>query len=278
MAPIDDVVNHRLTHLPNPIVRGPKSSLDWCDYFETNAKRLLPIPWEAGVDLTAAERNAVAHSLQVFQLGETGEGGHIMATAGKYAVQSGDIHYPAALRMFIEEEHRHAALLGQALDLAEIPCLSKQWSDGIFRRLRHFGGLELAICVLLTAELIAKIYYAALHAATGSTVLRRICEQILRDEAMHVKFQSERLWILRRGRAGWAHRTAVALQGLLFFATCVVFWISHRRVLIAGGFTLRRFARRARNEFQYVLSVGQAFQPDTSAKLTSAARYGSFGA
>ena len=202
---------------------------------------------------TANERNVVARSLQVFQLGETGEGKHIMGAAGAYAARSGDVHYPAALRMFIEEEHRHAALLGRVLDMAKIPRLSNQWSDGIFRKLRHLAGLELAICVLLTAELIAKIYYAALHAATGSMILRRICEQILRDEAMHVQFQSERLWILRRGRWRWACQSAIALQGLLFFVTCVVFWISHRQVLVAGGFSLRRFARRARNEFRYVV-------------------------
>jgi hypothetical protein len=278
MVQIAKLTTSRLIDECKPLVRSPKSSLDWCEYFEANANRLLPIPWELEVDLTTPERNVVAHSLQVFQLGETGEGRHIMAAAGAYAAQSGDVHYPAALRMFIEEEHRHAALLGRVLDTAEIPRLSKQWSDGIFRRLRHIASLELAICVLLTAEMIAKIYYAALHAATGSKVLRRICEQILRDEAMHVKFQSERLRTLRQGRGDWGRRTAVALQSLLFLATCVVFWISHRRLLAAGGFTLRRFARRARNEFRYVVSIGQAFQPDKSANPTFAARGGSIGA
>jgi hypothetical protein len=237
-------------------------SLEWCDYFQANAQRLLPIPWQAGAELTEAERNVVAHSIQVFQLGETGEGRHITRAAGAYAERSGDVYYPAALQMFIEEEHRHAALLGRFLDAAEIPRLTKQWSDGIFRKLRHLAGLEMAICVLLTAELIAKIYYAALHAATASLVLRRICEQILRDEAMHVRVQSERLWILRRKRGEFGRRSAVALQGLLFFMTCVVFWISHHRMLRAGGFSLRRFARRARNEFRF--AVGPACRAVTA--------------
>jgi len=252
MAQIDEIAMQRVTGSSIAAARGLMSSRDWCDYFQVNAQRLLPIPWEAGSDLTEAERKAVAHSIQVFQLGETGEGNHILRCAGGYAERSGDVYYPAALRMFVEEEHRHAALLGRFLDTAEIPRLTKQWSDGIFRKLRHLAGLELAICVLLTAELIAKIYYAALHAATGSTILRRICEQILRDEAMHVRFQSERLWILRRGRGKFACQCAMALQGCLFLMTCVVFWISHRRALSAGGFSLRRFARRARNEFRYV--------------------------
>jgi hypothetical protein len=268
MAQIGEVATQQVPDQRNVVAGNANSSLEWCDYFQANANRLLTIPWECGVGFTAAERSVVARSLQTFQLGETGEGRHIMAAAGVYAAQSGDAHYPAALRMFIEEEHRHAALLGRVLDMAEIPRLTKQWSDGVFRKLRHLAGLELAICVLLTAELIATIYYAALRAATGSMILRRICEQILRDEAMHVKFQCERLWILRQGRTKWACRSAVALQGLLFFATCVVFWISHRRVLATGGFSPRRFARRARNEFRYVVRKSGDRRVVQSGRLT----------
>src|SRR5690349_5606161 len=116
--------------------------------------------------------------------------------------------------MFVEEEHRHAALLGQFLDRADIPRLTRQWSAGIFRKLRHLAGLELAICVLLTAELIAMIYYSALRRATRSVVLQRVCQQILRDEVMHLKFQSERLAILRRGRPHWVQRMAIGAQWL----------------------------------------------------------------
>lgn len=229
----------------------PRSSTAWCDYFRANAQRLLPIPWDEGVDLTPAESAIVARSVQTFQLGESGEGRHILKAAGRYAARTGDTDYPAALRLFIGEEHRHAALLGRILDAAGIPRIQTQWSDGIFRRLRHLGGLELAICVLLTAELIAKIYYAALHAATGSTVIRRACEQILRDEAMHIQFQSERLALLRRSRPHWLRRISVALQSFFFYGTCAVFWLSHRRMLTAGGFPLRRIIRRARHEFRW---------------------------
>jgi hypothetical protein len=117
------------------------------------------------------------------------------------------------------------------------------------------AGLELAICVLLTAELIATIYYAALRGATKSIVLKRVCEQILRDEAMHVQFQSERLAALRAGRRRSARLASVLAQTLFFTATCTVFWISHRRVLWAGGFSPRKFARRARLVFQHSTSI-----------------------
>lgn len=238
-----------------PIARQAWTSRAWCDYFEYNGTRLLAIPWEAGVDFTPAERKSVAKSLQIFQLGETGEGRHIRREADRYAARTGDFDYPVALRQFIAEEHRHAALLGRVLDAAVIPRLRQQWSNGAFRRLRHLAGLEVAICVLLTAELIATIYYVALRGATKSIVLRRVCEQILRDEAMHVRFQSERLADLRQGRSRWGRRGSAAMQGLFFAVTCGVFWVSHRRVLSAGGFSLRRFARRAFLAFEHSASI-----------------------
>jgi hypothetical protein len=237
------------------VKRSPRSSADWSDYFHANARRVLSIPWDQGVNFTIDERNAVARSIQIFQLGETGQGRHITRAAQEYAKRTGDIHYPAALALFIEEEHRHAALLGRVLDAAAVPRIHRQWSAGIFRKLRHVAGLELAICVLLTAELVAMIYYSALRRATRSVVLRRVCKQILRDEVMHLKFQSERLAILRARRSRWARQMVVGAQWMLFVVTCGVFYCAHRRVLKAGGFSVRCFARRARHEFLHVVGV-----------------------
>jgi hypothetical protein len=233
----------------------PLTSAEWCDYFQANNRRVVTIPWEAGVEFTAAERAAVARSIQIFQLGETGQGRHITRAAAEYARRTGDVLYPRALQLFIEEEHRHAALLGRVLDASGIPRIGQQWSAGVFRKLRHLAGLEAAICVLLTAELIAMIYYAALRRATASKVLRRVCDQILRDEVMHLRFQCERLAILRQGRPRWVRRLASGVQSLLFLGTCAVFYFAHRRVLRAGGFSVRRFARRARHEFLHAAKM-----------------------
>lgn len=245
---------------PRNRARVLRTSEEWCDYFQTNATSLRPIPWDLGVTFTDTEKRVIAASLQTFQLGETGEGKHIRRCADRYALQSGDTHYPLALRRFIDEEHRHAAELGKILDAAGIPRLKRHWSDSVFRRLRHFGGLELAISVLLTAELIAKIYYAALRDATCSPVLRALCEQILQDEVAHVRFQTERLALLRRGRPRFLIRCAQFLQGLLFTSTCAAFWITHRPVMRAGGFPFPRFLRRARHEF---LSALHTMNPAT---------------
>jgi hypothetical protein len=225
------------------------------EYFLHNKKRPRSIPWEEGVILTAAERAAVIRSIQTFQLGESGEGKHFLRVAERFAQKGGDPDYMVALEMFLEEEHRHASELGRALDLVGEPRLTKEWTDNIFRWLRHRAGLELMIAVLLTAEVLAQVYYFALARATNSVTLQRLCGQILTDEAAHVRFQAERLALLRRKRT----RLRLALTSLcdraLFAATCLVVWRGHRPVFRAARFSFRTFWRQAQRAFHRSLRL-----------------------
>jgi hypothetical protein len=216
----------------------------WREYFRHNALSLLTIPWRDGVAFTDAERDAVAASIQEFQLGESSEGKHFQGLARQYAERTGDHDYVYALRLFIAEENRHARDLGRVLDLAGIPRTAHTWPDAVFRWLRHRAGLELSIAVLVTAEIIAKVYYAALREATGSSVLRRLCDQILADEERHVRFQCERLAILRARRSRVTVWLKGAVQRGFFGGTCWVVWWKHRRALRAGGYGLWTFMRR----------------------------------
>lgn len=224
------------------------SSQQWCRYFQANAKWLLDIPWELGPELTEEERTAVAESMRGFQLGESSEGRHLLRGAQAYALRTGDRAYVPATRLFIAEEQRHARDLGRFLTLAGMPLLSRSWPDTVFRRLRHLAGLELSIAVLITAEIIAKVYYAALRRATGSRVLRRLCDQILHDEFAHVCFQAQRLALLRRRRPrSWItlmHR----FHHFFFGGTCLVVWWKHARALAAGGLTFSNFWVAAQRE------------------------------
>jgi hypothetical protein len=226
------------------------ASAGWLDYFQRNCHELLDVPWERGAEVTAAEVSAIRSSIQGFQLGESSEGRHLMKCARSYAVQNNDPDYGLAVELFIKEEQRHARDLGRFMDLAGIPRITKTWPDTVFRRLRHTADLEISISVLLTAEIIAKVYYPALRAATQSAVLRMICDQIIHDEAPHVEFQCQRLAILRRncGRLSLAVRHA--LQRFLFFGTCFVVWHKHGRAMRAGQLTFGAFWQRAWHEFE----------------------------
>ncbi len=113
--------------------RGPKSSREWCAHFRHNSELQFDIPWNEGVHLTEAERATVAKSIQQFQLGESGQGRHLIRVAGDYAARSGDQDYVEAVKLFIKEEQRHAAYLGRFLDVAGIQQIRREWSNGFFR-------------------------------------------------------------------------------------------------------------------------------------------------
>lgn len=225
-------------------------SREWRLYFEANAKSLRQIPWDRGPELTHEERRAIARSVAEFQAGESSEGGTMLRYAREYAAKSDDLEYVSAIRLFIAEEQRHARDLERFLSLNGIPRVQTTFNDRVFRKLRHlFGGLEVSVGVLITAEIIAIVYYSALQEATRSAILRAICEQILADEARHVRFQSEQLAILRAGRNGLGRIVAMGLQRFLFLGTVPVVWLSHRRALRRGGLGVAGYWRRSWREF-----------------------------
>src|SRR5215510_431702 len=152
-----------------------RSSQHWVEYFRRNRASLLVIPWELGIRLSVEEKRAVASSVPEFQLGESSDGLRFIEMAELYALRSGDVEYVRALKLFIREEQRHGRDLGKVLDAAGIARIGHSWSDAIFRWLRHRCGLGLSIAVLVTAEIIAKVYYLAVQRATGSVVIRKLC-------------------------------------------------------------------------------------------------------
>ena len=225
-------------------------SRDWRIHFERNAASLLPIPWDRGADLTDDECAAISSSLQEFQAGEYSEGRHLYQFAREYAARTGDYEYLKAIRLFIAEEQRHALHLGRFLAINGIPLVDTTFADWVFRRLRNLvNSLELSIAVLVTAELIAKVYYAALREATQSTVLRRLCDQILTDEYAHVRFQCGQLHALQAGRSRIMMAATRTAQRLLYGATVTLVGWSHRRVITRGGLSFVDWWTRCWQEF-----------------------------
>lgn len=230
-------------------------SAGWRRSFERNARSLLDIPWSVGADLSAEAAGAIASSLQEFQAGERSEGKHLYRAAQQYASATGDADYLAAMRLFIAEEQRHARDLGRFLTMNGIPLVETTFADRVFRHLRVLiPTLEMSIAVLVTAEIIAKVYYAALRDATASAVLRRLCDQILHDEWAHVDFQCAQLRRLRAGRSRIAAAVTQTLQQGLFTVTTLVVWWGHRRVIARGGMTCRVWLRACQQEFREAFS------------------------
>lgn len=204
----------------------PISSRDWASFFATNTQR-----WDKFVrnlELEQIQLNPdFVDSIKTFQLGEQSEGRTLIALATKYAQQHNDPDYLCAIQQFIKEEQRHAYFLAEALQVNDAQPIQKQWTDGLFRKLRKLCGLETMISVLLTAEIIAIAYYSTLAKASTDHQARWLFERILQDEVTHLQFHGEHLSQLRSGP--WSIRWALHRAFVAMVATLV--WIEHRHVL-----------------------------------------------
>lgn len=207
-------------------VPSKRSAKDWSIYFSLNTKR-----WQQfadTTDLSKAELNpAFVDSIKTFQLGEQSEGKTLRSLASKYAANHNDPDYAIAIQQFIGEEQRHAKYMAQALQHSGNELFAKAWSDSLFRQLRKLCGWEVMVSVLLTAEIIAIAYYAALAQASSHPIAKQLFERILQDEAVHLQFHGEYLsrdrphqFSLRWG----LHRLFVGVVSLLV-------WHEHKHVL-----------------------------------------------
>lgn len=220
---------------------APVASAVWADHFRRNRQHPPKLPLIDGPQLTDAQRGVLRHSIAEFELGERSEGRHLMGFVKAYARRVGDPDYVEAMGLFIAEENRHARYLEVFMRIEGMAQARKTTVDSAFRVLRKLAGLELAIRVLVTAEIIAQVYYRGLRDATASTILRAICRQILIDEKQHIVFQCQRLAMIRRPRSVvtmWRRR--IGDRALIELAIAVV-WKNHAAAMRLGGFSFRRF-------------------------------------
>jgi len=196
----------------------------WIQYFQWNNKQLLEIPWNDLYQVSEHERKRISSSIRVFQLGESSEGHHLQKAAEKYASRAGEKDLIQAIKLFIAEEQRHARYLAYFMTQQKIQFAKRQWTDTAFRTLRRLWNLEICIVVLLTAELVARLYYKALQAATQSSILKNICAQLLRDEVAHVHFHTAILGSIRKHRS----------RRLLFFQDALYRTFHNCTLLVVG--------------------------------------------
>jgi ferritin-like protein len=210
---------------------------DWVRYFAQNHWPELP----SASPLSDAERELIAKSVRQFQLGEGSDGRTLLRLGGGL----NDPDYTQSLERFIREEQRHSEMLGRFLDAQGIPRLERDAVDTVFRLVRRLWGHELMITVLVSAECVAVPYYSALHDATTSPQLKALCRQILRDEAMHLKYQGQTLATLAKDRGFWASSCTRTLHRLMVLTATLVVYAQHRGFCRAAGWSLQSFVGAA---------------------------------
>jgi len=230
----------------------------WLNHFEYHAEHPRCIPGGLDDVLRPEERRLIASSIATFQLGEQSDGRTLVRAAERFARAR---QMPALVRiieLFIREEQRHASLLRSFMEDHGIPLKSSHWTDHAFRRLRRLAGLELCMCVLITAELIGNVYYRVLASATGCQRLRVLCRTLVADELVHVAFESQVLLALRAARPAWA-RTLIrwAHRGFLV-GTASVVCLTHRSLLRHSGHDARTFLRLCLAQYDFYLEPVKA--------------------
>jgi 1,2-phenylacetyl-CoA epoxidase catalytic subunit len=209
----------------------------------------LHVSCNAAVQLTDEECRTIAPCIQQFQLGEGSRGQRLFERGQKYGQAVNDPIFAEALDIFIREEQQHSRYLAAFMESQFIPCVQKHWVDTVFRKLRGLAGLEMSLTVLVTAEMISVPYYRALRGATGSAILRMICNRILDDEANHLRFQASMLARVASARAPALRRALGQLHRFFLLGTILVVWTEHRSVFEAAGYTFQRFRNETLVEF-----------------------------
>ena len=225
----------------------------WLNHFEYHAEQPRGARCGSPTGLRPEERRLIARSIATFQLGEQSDGTGLLRAACRFAAAHGDELLPRITELFIREEQRHARLLREFMDQHGIRAKCRHWSDAIFRRLRRLAGFELYLHALITAELIANVYYRALESVTGCQRLRVLCRTLIADQLAHIGYESELILELR-ARKPAALRTLVRLLHRACFCGAVAaVWVSHRPVLRRAGYTAGGFLRACFEQYAFHL-------------------------
>lgn len=164
----------------------------WIRHFEDNARRkarrILP---QQPCELPETTRRALTRSLAVFQLGESGGGTRLRRFTREVAPLGAYRGYRRAVDLFVAEEQGHASLLEHVVKHLGGQIILKQWTNSVFRRFRTLINLDFNIQILLTAELIAEIYYGLLALRVNDPIVQAASREILRDEIHHLAFQRD---------------------------------------------------------------------------------------
>ena len=233
----------------------------WISHFEANTRlnHELQLP-DTACDLPEHVRSSLARSLAIFQLGESGGGTRLRRYTRSIASLENLKGYQRAVDLFVAEEQSHAALLARTVKHLRGTLLQKQWTNSIFRWMRDLVNLEFNIQVLLTAELIAEVYFGLFSLRCSDPVVQTVAKKLLRDEMGHLSFQRDFLFERLKTLTPAVQRLwRWQFQAIHYATACVVSW-DHRDCLRSLNVTPADFRSRA-------LRCWQSFQSRLERRL-----------
>lgn len=203
--------------------------------------------------ISRQEFGRIGYSIAQFQRGESSEAKDYLEKSRWFSEESGQADFLEVSRLFVKEENYHSHLLDTFMAQMGIERLSESWADDVFRWVRSWGDIGWCSRVLLTAEILAQVYYPALREATSSRMLHTICDRIIADEDLHILFQTERIAFVLQHRSNLS-RMVQSLAGWgLFWGTAVVVWFEHRCVL-ASSFSFLDYLKESFGRYQFAMA------------------------
>ena len=246
-----------------------QTTQNWITHFKANALKKR-INWEQQPNISEEEIGNILKSLQAWQLGETSEGRQLIAAAEKYAFKIADPVYVDAIKLFIKEEQKHGNNLGTYLDRIGKPRLKKNWGDSLFRRVRHLNtSMESWTLAVIVVESAAQIFYQSLKDATGCTLLKEICTDILIDEAYHITFQTERFAQIFFVKSPSSKIFAKIIYKYFFYSTSLLIWVVNSKLFKAGGNTFESYMKKMGLKYLKTIKVIISIQPNEGYEKTA---------
>jgi hypothetical protein len=193
----------------------------WRRHFEDRAQRPLP---EAGgpPPLDPRTLRRLARTLGVFCVGEGGEG-RIAREIDGAKLPGIDDDYRASLKLMVREEGRHARILASMLAALGATPPRRSVGERLFVRLRRLlgrgdRGVRFKLLVLLAVEVVGIALYAGLSSAMPPGGFCACFDDIVADEAAHLRFHVD-FFRASRQRAfrllWWTVATTAAAAALL---------------------------------------------------------------
>jgi len=204
-------------------------------------------------ELTSAETKRIAGSIAEFERGESSEALDFRIKNAEFAAAKNRPDFEEAAHLFIAEENRHAHLLANYMEQHGISTTDSSAADAIFRWLRSRTEVAWSSRVLITAEVIAQVYYPALKEATRDPQLKAICDRIIEDEAYHIAFQTERIYEVESTLGSFRCLIHRFLHPFLFAGTAMVVWYQHHPVL-SHSLSFTRYVAQCRMYFRYAIA------------------------
>jgi hypothetical protein len=218
---------------------GEFSAEKWRAYFEENRNTEIGIRFSDGVMIEEELREPLIHSLQRFQIGETGEGTHLK----RYAKTVGDTTYEDCIDLFIKEEQGHARILAEMIGALDGELLTWHWTDLAFIALRRMFGLKTELFILLIAEIIGKCFYLQCARNLEDEKMSSAFSVIVCDEIAHLEFHTEFLRTKMERLTEPVRYLILVCWMILFYVSCFVFVADHGSALNEMDVSIRDFLR-----------------------------------